>query len=234
MLLDDILELPRWQPLKRFVSVWYRDPLGMHACAWDDVLRAEKNLGVRMPPALREWFVLAAGRFADVNQDRAVRLENIAVRSGWIPFWWENQGVWSIQVEPNSQADDPRVRVDGDVFHEPPLATVSEALLGMVYSDTIVGVWSSLGVGPLGPLRHSVVGGLTHENVDFQRVSSQLPLLDVYPNPYWDESPRGHDTLVVRGGECMAHIEWMAATAEAVAQLTDVLGEIPGSSVPMV
>lgn len=151
MLLEDILALPRWQALRRFVSIWYRDPLGMHARAWDYVLRVENTIGARMPDALREWFVLAAGRFADVNQDRAVRLEQVGVRDGWIPVWWENQGNWSIQVEADATADDPVVRVDGEVFHEPPPATVSEALLGMVYSDPIVGVWATRSVGPLGP-----------------------------------------------------------------------------------
>ncbi len=214
MHLDEILRAPRWAPLARFVGRWYAEPLGAEGLTEADLDRAEASLGRPLPRAVREWFRLVGHRFHDVNQDQAVRLDQLHVEDDRLAIWWENQGNWSFDVELEPRDEEPWVSVESDEPGWCRRDRLCRALLGMVYSDTLVGVWSGRGVGPLGPLAASVVGGYRDgapREVDARVVA--LPALDVVTNPYFDTPLRGHEALVIRGYEGMW--EWMAATDEA-------------------
>lgn len=217
-----ILQHPRWEPLERFVARWYAEPLGETGLRWEDVGAVESKLGCKFPLAVREWYTLVGHRFDDVNQDRPVRLSEQRVDDGRIGLWTENQGNWNVEVVADDGEEDPPISVEGEVFSPPDSATASEALLGMVYSDTLVGVWAGCGVGPLGSLRDDVGGGHAREcGSGFEDRLARIPSLAVFRNPYFELPLRGHDTFVIRAeGGC----EWMAATPEAEAEAMRLIG----------
>lgn len=219
-----ILTGERWRALAEFVKHWYAEPLGTSLLPEQDLVAAEHRLGRRLPGALREWFLLVGHRFCDVNQDSAVWLDQLSIRSERLPIWWENQGNWSFDVELDSSDDEPWASVDSDEPSWTRRARLPKVLLGMVYSDTLVGAWSGIGVGPLGKLAPKVVGGLCDDappEAD-DRIAA-LPKLDVVTNPYFDEPLRGHDTLVFRT-HCSGMWDWMAVGQEATEQAVALLG----------
>jgi hypothetical protein len=227
----EILTQPRWTALARFVERWYAEPLGGAGAgaSLEEIRRTEERLGRALPTAVREWYALVGHRFCDVNQDHAQRLDQLKMDGDRLPIWWENQGNWSFDVELDTDDEEPWVSVLADV--EPDWfrrGRLADALLGMVYSDTLVGVWSGHGVGPLGPLAANVVGGCRDDppsGLD-DRVAS-LPALSVMTNPYFAEALRGHEALVIRGSSMW---EWMAATEDAHAEATTILQlEAPGT-----
>lgn len=224
MLITRPLQDSRWAPLAAFVARWYREPL-----AWPrgprlervdaQIAQVEHRLGSKLPQGIREWFALAGHRLADVNQDRPVRLEGLEVEDGRLPVWWENQGNWSVDIE--LTGNEPRAVVVSDEPNWNRRATTTQALRGMVVSDTLAG--ADRGVGPLGALRPEVVGGyLEDPPPDLEARLEALPALDVFINPYFEAPMRGHEALVVRahpGAGC----DWMAATPEALAQARALL-----------
>ncbi|MGB5813101.1 MAG: hypothetical protein WBG86_21385, partial [Polyangiales bacterium] len=218
-----ILDKSRWEPLRRFVERWYVEPLGETSLPFKKVEAVEAKLGCPIPLVVKEWYVLVGHRLDDANQDRAVRLEQQQLRDGRLHLWWENQGNWSIEVAAGSSDEDLPVFVEGDTFAQETPATVTEALLGMVYSDTLVGAYSGCGAGPLGKLGLTVVGGYVDRLAPgVEPRVGVLPRLDVWPNPYFDKPAYGHEALVVRHNG--AAWEWMAATADAQAEAARVLG----------
>lgn len=173
---------------------------------------------------MSEWYELVGRRLRDV-QDSPTRLDELSIHDGCLHVWVENQAVWSIAA-PIDAGDDPRCRVD-DVSFVSPDAPVSQTLLGMLVSDTLVGAWSGSRIGTLGELRATVRGGydedLTEEKV--QRVSSAYAELDYTGHPFFDNKYRGDDTTIVRVTEVA--VEWCTATDEAFASLDGVLGLMP-------
>ena len=184
---------------------------------------AEARLGVALPVALKEWFFLAGHRFCDVNQDRPQRAEELALHDGRVMLWQENQGEWWLGAVVPCAEDEPWVEVivdEGD--NAPERARLSDAMLGMVYSDTFVGVWSGLSVGPLGALSPEVTGGFVERPPQVDVAIHQLPPLTVFKNPFFPTPFRGDDALVFRehGGGTW---EWMAATRAAAAKAHSLL-----------
>lgn len=225
----DLCKSPRWQPLQRFVARWYLEPLGERSLPVAEVAAVEEALGCRFPRSVEEWYVLVGHRLGGV-QDTPVGLRRQTVHDGWIHLWTENQGVWCLAVNVSAEEEDPPAFVDGGVRPDHPSATVSEALLGMVVSDTLVAAWTETGYGPLGKLRPTVVGEFRDDAT--ARITERiraLPALPVWPNPFFPEPPRGHESLVMR--ECDGCYEWMAATAEAEAEALRILEleEVPSS-----
>jgi hypothetical protein len=221
---SSIATLPRWAALRRFVDHWYATPLGEGPAPSEaDIERAEARLKRALPPAVREWFLLVGARFCDVNQDRPVRLEQLALNENRMPLWWENQGNWSFDVELDAEGGEPWISVDSsepDWRRRVPLA---EGLLGMVYSDTSTGAAWAHGVGPLGALKATVVGGFCESlsRKASARVAA-LPALDVMTNPYFVTPLRGHETLVIRSHDA-GMCDWMTATTEAHAEAAAIL-----------
>jgi uncharacterized protein (TIGR02996 family) len=75
------------------------------------VAEAERRLGIRMPRALRDYYLLA-GRFDRFNQahDHLLPPEEWEGTSGKVAFLVENQGVWQCSVKLNDPAgEDPPV-----------------------------------------------------------------------------------------------------------------------------
>ncbi len=205
---DAILAKPRWAPLRRFVEIWYAEPLGATTTPVSEIDAVEAKLGCRLPLVVREWYRLVGHRLVDVNCDRPVPLDKLGVWDGRLALWRENQDNWSVEVAAEPSDDDLPIEVGGEHFFEPFPATVTQALLGMVYSDTFAGVLSGCGDGPLGKLGAEVVGGSIPLGEESGARIAGLPALGVWPMPYTEAPPRGHETLVVDG-------RWMAATAKA-------------------
>jgi hypothetical protein len=222
-----ILKQSRWAAIARFVERWYAKPLGGAGASPKDIQRAERRLRRTLPLAVREWYALVGRRFCDVNQDRAQTLDGLKAENDRLPIWWENQGNWSFDVELGTDDDEPMVSLASDVALWRRRGGLTEALLGMLYSDTLVGVWNGCGNGPLGPLAPDVVGGCRGERMakrtqsEVRRNVARLPALHVMTNPHYDEPLRGHEALVIRsGGEGW---EWMAATPTAYAEAATIL-----------
>lgn len=212
----------RWEPLTSFVARWFKRPLGdTDGCSADELAATERRLGVRLPAALAEWFLLVDRRLQSV-QDSPLRLDKVKIDDeGLLPVWWENQGVWSLRVRSDAPEDDPPIEADEEF---PISGRLVETLLSMVTSDTLVGAWCGDHRGPLGWLGEHVRGG-TVDGAEIEAVAwLRLPLLPGPGNPFFQEPKlrvRGDDTLVVRFTG--AGLEWMTATPEAFARLSSVL-----------
>ena len=212
------LRSPKWSALHDFVDTWYNEPIGAPQVNSTDLDAVEHRIGATLPRTLREWYQFVGHRFRNINQDHAVRLKHLELRDGRVSVWWENQGNWSIQVPVGTDDDDPFVVVVGEIFSPRPPGRLSEALLGMLCADTIVGAWSNTGIGPIGSLKDSVFGEHAPCTRHFVNRTCTLPLLDFWPNPYGDNPPRGHKTLIVKEDG-----QWMAATKAARAEFAALL-----------
>ncbi len=206
-----------------FVDRWYAEPLrATDGCSIDELARAEASIGEPLPEVLRVWLGAVGHRLHQV-QDRPVDLDRIVERiragAGEIAIWDENQCCWQITV-PRGSSGDPEIDVGEGVDDG---AHASDALFGMLISDTLVGAWCGHGSGPLGALRDVVVGGCKENTDDAldDRVLDALPELPIYRNPYFEERLRGDDRLIVRGGS--GAWEWMAAGEEAFGRASQLL-----------
>jgi len=227
-----ILRLPQWQALAAFVDRWYEERLGGNGVPEGEVSRTEARLGRPLPKRLREWFLLVNHRLVHVNQDRPQRLGELQAIAGRVAIWVENQGNWTFYVDLGDNEKEPSASVEWPLGHVH-RATICEVLLGMSYSDTLVGASTGERRGTLGPLRSSVVGGFVDDGrPEIGESVGGLPTLEVFQNPYFDEPLRGDEQLIVRShGDGMW--DWMAATAEAARRAASLfaLPEIPGHHV---
>jgi hypothetical protein len=214
----------RWAALRRFVERWYATPLGAGGGLSErEIQQAEARLGRALPAEVREWFLLVGARFRDTNQDRPVRLHQLEVHENRMPLWWENQGNWSFDVELDTDGEEPWISVDSSEPDWRRRVPLTEGLLGMVYSDTLVGAAWAHGVGPLGPLKAGVVGGFCESlSRDAAARVAALPALAVMTNPHFVTPLRGHDALVIRSHDAGMR-DWMAATDEAHAEAASIL-----------
>lgn len=214
---EQILATGRWDQLADFVATWYAEPLGASLLPWGELIQAETRLGRQLPVALREWYLLVGHRLTGVVQDWALGLDELKLERDRLPIWRENQGCWLLDVEMSCGDDEPWASViDDAATYLNRRERLVTALVGMVYSDTIVGVWAGAGEGPLGPLAPGATGGFCEDvSPSAQSCIDSMPPLDVMRNPSFQEPFRGTQTLVVRdhaNGMC----DWMAATPEAL------------------
>ncbi|MCW8137829.1 MAG: hypothetical protein KIT58_02895 [Planctomycetota bacterium] len=205
--LELVRSSPRWRRLTTFTSKWYRAPLGdLDGDSLRQVTATETELGIELPCAVREWYLLVGRRIAQL-QDHPIKLRDLDPASrdeGVLVLYVENQSVvrWGVRFE-DAAAEDPPGYVEhhvGDggwlLQHE----SVSELLLTLVLSETLIGSWSGQGVGALGPLAEGVRGmngaGGAATRASLEREYSALPL----PTWYWPSYPTrffgDSDTLI--------------------------------------
>jgi hypothetical protein len=222
-----LLSTDRWRGLAAFVQRWYARPLSdADGHSPLEIEQVSRRLAVRFPTVVGEWFELVGRRLHDV-QDLPIRLDDLEAIDGEVRIWSENQGVWSIFV-PLDAGDDPICLVDGDdESHQGPSTPLSQTLFGMVVSDTLVGAWSEMQIGPslgvLGELASSVRGGYCDNFTDKQveRLESAYPKLPHSINPTFEEPFRGDETTIIRCQQVA--IEWMTSTDDAFASLSAIL-----------
>jgi hypothetical protein len=112
-------------------------------CPEKRVAEGERRLGIQMPRALRDYYLLA-GRFDRLNQahDHLLPPEEWERTSGKVAFLVENQGVWQCSVKLNDPAgDDPPVVGEylgsNDRWREP--ERCSEFLVTHLYYQAVYG-----------------------------------------------------------------------------------------------
>jgi hypothetical protein len=103
----------RWELVRSFVGNWHAPLLETDGVTEDDIAVAERGLGVQLPTALREWYLLAGRKTAIWSrQDSLAQLGGIQLSSPdkALLFRWENQGCerWGICRE-DLRFDDPPV-----------------------------------------------------------------------------------------------------------------------------
>ncbi len=212
---QSLLASLRWRAFAAFAEGWFDLPISDddgHTTA--ELADSEQRLGQPLPAALAEWFELVGRRLRAV-QDSPRLLAQLAVVDGKTPIWIENQGVWTICAALNGDAD-PLCTID-DADYASPNAPLSQTLLGMLVSDTLVGAWGGRRQGPLGLLGASVRGGYLDDCSDeqLQQLRSAYPALRGPGNPFYDEPVRGDATTIMRISA--TGLEWMTATDDAFA-----------------
>jgi len=129
-----------------FAAAWTR-PLALEDGYGEDVLQSvEEHLGVRLPPALREAYLLL-GRRTDLTarQDPLLPLDRLRVdqAEGVIVFRRENQGCaeWGVAAADPRDPEDPPVyvRQPGDRPWETFATRMSLACVDMVLSEVLLG-----------------------------------------------------------------------------------------------
>jgi hypothetical protein len=157
---------PRWRRLTGFVRKWYARPLGDgDGNTLEEIAAAEARLGTTLPIAVREWYRLVGCRVRQV-QDAPVGLKKLpSLRDeddGMIVLYVENQSVvrWgfraadAIEIDPPGYVSDAGDSTRWSRQHD----SVSELLLTLVLSETLIGAWAGRGLGSLGPLGEEVRG----------------------------------------------------------------------------
>jgi hypothetical protein len=132
--------------------------------------------------------------------------------------------VWSILAD--GEGEDPLCVLDDPTAGAWAATPVSITVQAMLASDTLVGVWSDTGRGPLGRLNASVHGGalvdVTEDEVD--RIFSGYGPLPLSANPFYDTPVRGDADTLLRGGLAGGMgIEWVTATPAAYQRFTAVV-----------
>jgi uncharacterized protein (TIGR02996 family) len=116
----------RWRLVEEFIELWYRPLQAGDGASEAELVDAEKQLGFRLPAALREWYALA-GKREDVWSIQDTLLDPLALQvrqdQGALIFLIENQccEVWGVRAKDLGLEDPPVHR-----FYEP--ARVSPAL----------------------------------------------------------------------------------------------------------
>jgi uncharacterized protein (TIGR02996 family) len=196
----------RWRLAEEFIDVWHGGLRPKDCCMEQEITRAERRLGCRLPAALREWYALA-GKRQDIwsHQDHFETLSRLRRdASGDLVIRHENQGCerWRIRAA-DLACDDPPVWAVYSGNEVSP-TTTAFALLVLVYEAQF-----SAGVAWL--------GGSFRPRMSGQRLSrSDLP------EQYWVTTPlriyEGTDLIVQTHSS-----EWVYVTPrteEALGQLT--------------
>jgi hypothetical protein len=135
-----------WDFLRGFAAHWAR-PLGPQD-GWnaEAVAEAEHRLGVALPAALREAYLLF-GRRADLtsNHDTLLGPDELYVSDGALVYQVENQGCafWGVALEDLARAD-PGTLIRPDLADktrerwEPWEPSLSTACVAMVMSETVL------------------------------------------------------------------------------------------------
>src|SRR5690349_20206525 len=108
----------RWHLLRSFANLWYEPLSERDGYDASDLDEAERQLGIRLPAAFREWYALA-GRRPDIwsRQDHFLFPSELRVRDDTLVFYVENQAVveWGIALSSLEEADPPVVVLGYDV-----------------------------------------------------------------------------------------------------------------------
>jgi uncharacterized protein (TIGR02996 family) len=196
----------RWRLAEEFIDVWHGGLRPKDGCTEQEIARAERRLGCRLPAALREWYALAGKRggiwshqdhFETLSRLRRDASSDLVIRH-------ENQGCerWRIRAA-DMDCDDPPV---WEVYSGNRVSptTTAFALLVLVYEAQV-----SAGVAWL--------GGSFRPRMSGQRLSR----CDL-PDHYWVTTPlriyEGTDLIVQTHGEGWVYVT--PRTEEALAQLT--------------
>jgi hypothetical protein len=100
----------RWYLLKRFFSGWYGRLEPGDGCPRESILASEQRLQGALPPALREWYELAARRKAVWScQDHFLQPEELRIENNKLIICIENQAVvrWAIPLDALLDDDPP-------------------------------------------------------------------------------------------------------------------------------
>ena len=201
----------RWRLVEEFVEVWHRPLAPGDGYPEPDLAAVERRLGVRLPPALREWYALG-GRRADVwsRQDALHSPDELYIRpdADALVFRSENQGCerWGIRVADLGRDDPPVLEIGAGLDASPTVSAfacqmaVLEALFapGLLMAGNQVEQW----------VRDAAVRGLSR--CDF-------------PEQYWVLSPlrmyEGIDLIVMCQADQGLYVA--ARGEEAYRQLPD-------------
>ncbi len=136
----------RWSLLKDFVAEWHTPLKEGDGYSAEEIDTAERRLGLKLPPALREWYQLAGHRKDVVaTQNYLVIPKELEVEDGLLEFHSENQGVVRWGVRPaDLHLPDPPVYLNDEGLHDEPQAlireneTLSEFVLQMALCKMVV------------------------------------------------------------------------------------------------
>jgi hypothetical protein len=104
----------KWDLLRELVAAWYRPLSEGDGVSSTELDAAEERLGIRLPEALREWYLLA-GRRQDIwsRQDALLSPDELHVIDGMLIVYVENQAVvkWGVRKQ-DLNLDDPSFFVE--------------------------------------------------------------------------------------------------------------------------
>jgi len=139
---------PRWRRHVGFVKKWFAKPLEpADGVAAEAIEARERKLALRLPRAVREWFLLAGARVELTGeQDFIIDLDRLELEDGNLPLIVENQAVctWGIPSDELS-VDDPTTRVfsayEGEEVRrtEPFGSTVTDLYLAYLFHELPMG-----------------------------------------------------------------------------------------------
>lgn len=215
-----------WGFIAEFAAAWAR-PLAPGDGYGEDVLWAvEERLGVRLPPALREAYLLL-GRRADLTarQDPLLQPDRIRVdrAAQVIAFRRENQSCaeWGVAATDPWNPEDPPVyvrRLPGDRAWEPFAARMSLACAEMVLSEGL------LGAGFMDMCDLSGVPAAAAESACRLVALPEYPLwYDTALTSRWFAPPGKLLRMDGRGPYC-----WLIAAGQTRAELQSIYAAIPG------
>lgn len=207
-----------WSFLADFAAYW-RAPLqagdGYDAATLD---AAERRLGLRLPAALREAYLLLGHR-DDLcrNQDRLLRPDELQVYEGALVYHAENQGAahWGILLD-DLGAEDPATVVRPDLADksaeqwEPWTGRLSVALVELIMSETALYDGDGLSDG------------------------ADLPddTLEMFaPLPALVPEETGYGSAWFLGDDVLAHVNdgvWLTVRARSADALDAVRDAVPG------
>lgn len=213
-----------WEFVRAFASDWYTPLTTADGVAEAELEQVEDTLGLSLPAALREAYLLF-GRRTDLfaHQDPMLSPQSLFVHEdlgGVLVFRSENQGCacWGVRLSDLTEADPPVVVETPDGWR-PFMARVSLACVELVLSEALV-AGPDYNACELPPDAMDVVAER------FKRVA--LP-----DYPLWtgdDESPvRWYSTpglLLRQDGE--TPYSWLHVQGQSLAHLTAACAAIPG------
>ncbi len=118
----------RWSLLKDFVAEWHTPLKEGDGYAAAELDAAEQRLGLKLQPALREYYLLVGQREDIVaKQNFLVSPDELEVQDGLLVFYSENQSVveWGVRRR-DLKLDDPPVYLNDSGMHETPQKPIRE------------------------------------------------------------------------------------------------------------
>jgi hypothetical protein len=209
-----------------FAAAWAR-PLGLEDGYGEEVLQSvEEHLGVRLPAALREAYLLL-GRRADLTarQDPLLPLDRLRVdrAEAVIVFRRENQGCaeWGVAAADPRNPEDPPVYVrrPGERQWEPFAARMSLACAEMLLSEVLLGA-QFMGMCDMSGVPAAVAAESAYHRVALP----EYPLWhDTAVTSRWFAAPGKLLRMDGRGPYC-----WLIAAGQTHDDLKSIRTAIPG------
>lgn len=104
----------RWNTMRRFIAHWYPPLMQEDGIPSTELDEAENRLGLKLPTALRDWYMLAGGR-EDISaaQNYLLRPSELSIVDHHLVFYVESQRVvgWGIPLT-SLERSDPSVELD--------------------------------------------------------------------------------------------------------------------------